>query len=376
MATSDQRNEDVFLYEGGNIAEERKREITRVLFAQQVTKVPHCAFQGCSNLRELQLNEGLKIIGDHAFLGTALQSVTLPSTVIELLYRAFSQSLRSVTPLPSTVIELGYGAFLGCGVLTKVQLNEGLQVIGNSAFHSCWALQSLTIPSTVNKLADQWAFYPSSSNLSEVIILGGERFLHQDFLDRGIFSGGLLNQLAIREYIFLYENFVREHAYSTLKLNSLKISISMVERMSRLSHECRVSVEESLRHLGLMQDGTFLVCFPVVEVVVDSLDSSLESMSVDSLDTDLDEGGTDPDYEIQDTDLETAKSLYKVLQLVAFHELQESSILIELAMWKSRIDEDRARADCRAPIPDPAKSLIMEYGGFAGFLTPAIVEDA
>ena len=39
-------------------------------------------------------------------------------------------------------------------------------------------------------------------------------------------------------------------------------------------------------------------------------------------------------------------------------------------MWKSRVDGDRerARADCRVAVPGPAKSLIMEYCGFAGFL--------
>ena len=40
-------------------------------------------------------------------------------------------------------------------------------------------------------------------------------------------------------------------------------------------------------------------------------------------------------------------------------------------MWKSRIDRDQARADCRVAISGPAKSLIMEYYGFAGFLRPA-----
>ena len=60
--------------------------------------------------------------------------------------------------------------------------------------------------------------------------------------------------------------------------------------------------------------------------------------------------------------------MYQVLQTIAFHELKEYSILIELAMWKSGIDGERARADCRVAIPGPAKSLIMEYGGFTGFL--------
>ncbi|EJK63106.1 hypothetical protein THAOC_16257 [Thalassiosira oceanica] len=68
----------------------------------------------------------------------------------------------------------------------------------------------------------------------------------------------------------------------------------------------------------------------------------------------------------------TAESLHQVLRLISYRELKESSILIELAVWKSKLVADRARADCRISIPDPAKRLIMEYCGFTGFLEPAI----
>ena len=76
---------------------------------------------------------------------------------------------------------------------------------------------------------------------------------------------------------------------------------------------------------------------------------------------------------VHDTNHETARSLYQVLQLITFYELKESSILIELAMWKSRIGGTRivSRDDCRVPIPDPAKHLVMEYCGFAEFLRPS-----
>ena len=78
----------------------------------------------------------------------------------------------------------------------------------------------------------------------------------------------------------------------------------------------------------------------------------------------------DDTYEVRDTNNETARSLYQVLQLIAFHELKESSILIELALWKSIIDKGGDR-EYRVAVPGPAKSLIMEYCGFAGFLRPA-----
>ncbi|EJK61032.1 hypothetical protein THAOC_18535, partial [Thalassiosira oceanica] len=238
-------------------------------------------------------------------------------------------------------------------------LKEGLKVIGGCAFINCSALRSVTIPSTVTELGS-CAFF-GCSNLSEVILLNGERFLNQEFVARGVREEqGLLDQGALDGILF-DEN--RNFAFSNCPLmTAVKISISFAvsERMTRLPHERRVSVLERIRNLlriELLQDGNVLACFPVVNRVHN------------------DEAGDYSDDEaegVQDTNIETARSLHQVLQMIAFHELKESSIVIELAMWKSRIDGDRARADCRVPIPDPAKSLIMEYCGFAGFLTPAI----
>ena len=138
--------------------------------------------------------------------------------------------------------------------------------------------------------------------------------------------------------------------------------------MARLPQECRSSVEERIHNLNpleMQQGGNVLASFPVANRAPD--DESDDEI-VDEFDI---------TYEVRDTNHETARSLYRVLQLISFHELKESSILLELAMWKSRIDEATSvrRADCRVAIPDPAKSLIMEYCGFAGFLAPAI-EDA
>ena len=112
--------------------------------------------------------------------------------------------------------------------------------------------------------------------------------------------------------------------------------------MTRLPEECRLSIARRIRalhRLELTQDGNVLACFPVVR----------RKNNVD----------------IQDTNNKTAKSLDKVLQLIFYHELKEYRTLIELAMWKTRLKEGRARSDCRISIPDPAKSLIMEYCGFA-----------
>ncbi|EJK53776.1 hypothetical protein THAOC_26711, partial [Thalassiosira oceanica] len=77
---------EVFLlYEGGQVTEELRRSLTHVRVGTQVTKIPNSAFSGCGKLVEIEFNEGLQVIGAHAFDGCeSLRSVTLPSTVTEL----------------------------------------------------------------------------------------------------------------------------------------------------------------------------------------------------------------------------------------------------------------------------------------------------
>ncbi|EJK58115.1 hypothetical protein THAOC_21783 [Thalassiosira oceanica] len=339
---------------------------------------PH-AFYGCTNLTKVLLNEGPQTIKEMTFERcTSLRSVSLPSTTIALDEQAFSEctnlasvklndglqsignrafeictELRSVT-IPSSVIRLGYRAFSDCRNIAEALLNEGLQSIGKRAFQNCSALQSVTIPSTVTEMGQ--SAFQDCSNLSEVIFLDGKWLLEQEFFARDLFSRerGLLNQGALDEILF---NENRLFAFRGCPLATVKVSISwaLSERMARLPPECRVSVENRVRNLvrlERMQDGNVLACFPLVTRRSDTEDGDI--------------------IKIQDTNLETARGVYQVLQLIAFHELKESSILIELALWKSRIGGDEARADCRVAIPGPAKSLIMEYCGFAGFLEPAI----
>ncbi|EJK67223.1 hypothetical protein THAOC_11777 [Thalassiosira oceanica] len=380
----DTQFDNVFLYyKGGNVAEGMKSQITQVRIGPQVKHIPHDAFRDCINLAEVQFGEGsLEVIGDDAFRGCkALQEVVIPPSVTKLgdsafrdcsnlaevqfrkgleiiEYSAFKgcKALQQVIH-PSSVTknvarsdhayechQAGQYAFSGCGNLASVQFGKGLEIIGEGAFDECTALRGVTVPSSVTELG--YGAFGVCTNLTEVILLGGERLLNQGFLDRGLLDGErALNRKKLHELIG-YDAFPR------CPLTTLKISIprALCYRMERLPRECRLSIEQrvhDLRRLELTQDGNILTCFPLLR----------RSFRYNT---------------VEDTNDETAESLHQILRLISFHELKESSILIELAMWKSRLDEVRARADCRTSVPDPAKSLIMDYCGFTGFLKPAI----
>ncbi|EJK63950.1 hypothetical protein THAOC_15364 [Thalassiosira oceanica] len=364
----------VVYYSGGEIPDELRSRITSIHIGPQVEDIPKETFEGCSNLTDVQFaREGaLKVIGACAFEGcTALQQVSIPPSVTELGDGAFSgcsnltdvqfahdgvlqvignyafcdcTALQQVS-IPPSVTELGDGAFSGCSNLTDVQFahDGALQVIGIYAFSFCTALQRVSIPPSVTELS--WAF-SGCSNLIEVILLG------EGFLDLDHLGEAALNKTKINK---MFGPGLR--AFRDCGLTTIKMELSQC--MARLPEECRRSVEgeiPDMHSLELSQDGSIFARFPVIR-------SSLGGMVV------------------QDKNNQTAASLHRLLRLISFHELKESSILTELAVWKSRIDQaatpvpPEERSEYRVSIPDPAKCLIMEYCGFTGFLEPAIEGD-
>ena len=80
----------------------------------------HGAFNDCSNLNELILNEGLQKIGNGAF---------------------FDRKSLENLKVPSTLFDIGTNKFNICRNLRDVTFNDGLQKIGTSAFN-CTALRA------------------------------------------------------------------------------------------------------------------------------------------------------------------------------------------------------------------------------------------
>lgn len=153
------------------------KDVVSVRFHPSVTDVGYEVFMGCSELQEVVLNEGLKMIGQCAFAEcTSLKSIKLPSTVTELTDNAFGNcnnlrevilheglkkigrsvfagcdSLQSIT-IPSTLIEIGKYAFMNCVRLREVGLHEGLQKVGDRAFGHCSSLERFTFPGISTRL--------------------------------------------------------------------------------------------------------------------------------------------------------------------------------------------------------------------------------
>ena len=163
-----------------------------------VTRIGNWAFAWCKKLTEVTIPLNVTSIGESAFYGCGLTSVTIPSSVTSIGNYAFAWcgGLKSVTisegvmdiggaafeacgmtsvTIPSSVTRIGDCAFEQCFRLTKVTIREGVTSIGSCAFAWCRELAEVVIPQSVTRI-EVGAFddTPFCANQPEgMTILGG-----------------------------------------------------------------------------------------------------------------------------------------------------------------------------------------------------------
>ena len=145
-----------------------------------VTKIDNCVFYGCSDLKTIELPDGLTTIGEYAFYGTGLTDIAHTPKLKEIGAYAYAgcKGLTEIT-IGDSVKTIGAHAFGGCTNLKKVTLNEGLESIGAYAFRNT-KIQSITVPSTIKSLQsresyDYRSFACEAPDLKTVIFADGIR---------------------------------------------------------------------------------------------------------------------------------------------------------------------------------------------------------
>ena len=160
-----------------------------------VTTVADYAFYRCKNLTEIQFGKNVTSTGIYAFANTALTAVTVPSSVTDFGYGAFSgcSNLGSAT-IPGSVGVIGGYTFSDCYNLKSVTLGIGITEIENRAFDECSSLQSIVIPAGTEEIGT-YAFYCCPLKL--VVIPGSVRIIDNNAfniigeLDHVLYTGSI-----------------------------------------------------------------------------------------------------------------------------------------------------------------------------------------
>ncbi|MBR2846435.1 MAG: leucine-rich repeat protein, partial [Solobacterium sp.] len=115
------------------------KTLVKVVVPSTVTDIYRNAFEGCTSLNEVYLNEGIRYIDDQAFKGCA--------SLTDFVF-------------PSTFESAGEKLFEGCTALEVIMLNDNLETISKGMFAGMKSAVEISVPASV-KVIEENAFADS-----------------------------------------------------------------------------------------------------------------------------------------------------------------------------------------------------------------------
>jgi hypothetical protein len=125
--------------------------VKSVVFNDNVTEIPYCAFASCRNLKEIIIPDSVEYINDGAFKDcTSLEKVTLGENLYGIGVDCFANTKLKSINLGSNV-SIIYGAFNDCKYLETITVdpaNETLHTDGNAVYSDLSDYIGMDLPVT------------------------------------------------------------------------------------------------------------------------------------------------------------------------------------------------------------------------------------
>ncbi len=251
--------------------------IEYVVIPATVTAIPNSAFAGKTQLRSVIFEEGSQLdhIGTSAFEGcTNLSEITLPEglTYIDSYAFRFCESLETIR-IPGGVQSLGHGSFAFCYSLREIVFEEGIQIIESEVFYDCTSLKSVDLPSAVMTIG--YYAFSGCSSLQKVTLpasleeIGEQCFYLCDNLENITLDEGN-PYLAVRDGILYSGDGTRLlQAFPTFKGNEVVLPAGVVEIARQAFSNCHtitsLVANSELRTIGYQ---AFYKCTALEKVVL------------------------------------------------------------------------------------------------------------
>ncbi|MCL2630592.1 MAG: leucine-rich repeat protein [Firmicutes bacterium] len=153
-----------------------------------VTKIADGAFYNCDGLTNISIPNSVSEIGYSAFSGSGIISIIVPDSVVSIKDGAFSFCPNLIyAKLPQNLTILSGGLFALSESLISVDLPTNLTSIEVQAFLSCLSLQSIDMPNSVISIG-AYAFLACDSLSSINIPLGITQIEERTFSYTGLTS--------------------------------------------------------------------------------------------------------------------------------------------------------------------------------------------
>lgn len=146
-------------------------KLYNIKLSSNIIRINNSAFNHCSGLKSVELNEGIKEIGKEAFANSnKLTDINLPFSLSYLGDWAFGgcTALKSIK-LTSNIDSINPYTFHDCLELDSLIIGDHIKTICDGAFYGCKALKNIIIPDNVVSIKSG-AFY--GCDQLESIILG------------------------------------------------------------------------------------------------------------------------------------------------------------------------------------------------------------
>ena len=132
------------------------------------------AFNTCTNLKSIQLDDGIRMLGVNAFRRCPITKIDFPASITDIGMGCFGQTSLQECILPSITSIPDY-LFAYCSYLTKVVIPTSVTKIGESVFIGSVSLERLIYEGTLKQwyAVHRHAHWNKSSFAREVICSDG-----------------------------------------------------------------------------------------------------------------------------------------------------------------------------------------------------------